>query len=119
MQNKRGVVGKVNLAAFTTLAYNEFMGEEIHGKSVETESDPVETKSKLVEKYYIEVTPSASKRFIIGLIGGIGWGVGLTLGTGAVLTVLGFFAAKIDFVPILGQFLSEIIKSAQHNLNTR
>lgn len=105
MQNKRGVVGKVNLAAFTTLAYNEFMSEEIQGKTV--------------EKYYIEVTPSASKRFIIGLVGGIGWGVGLTLGTGAVLTILGFFAAKIDFVPILGQFLSEIIKSAQHNLNTR
>lgn len=74
---------------------------------------------KIVEKYYIEVNANVFKRFLIGLVGGIGWGVGLTIGTGVILYFLGIFAAKIDFVPILGQFLAEVIKSAQGNLNTR
>lgn len=74
---------------------------------------------KVVEKYYIEVSPSARKRFLIGLAGGIGWGVGLTLGTTAVIYVISLAVAKIDFVPILGQFAAEVIKSAQSNLNTK
>ena len=74
---------------------------------------------KVIEKYYIEVSQSPGKRFLIGLLGGIGWGVGLTIGTTAILAALGFFASKINFVPIFGQFLAEVIKSAQGNLNVR
>ena len=74
---------------------------------------------KVIEKYYIEVSQSARKRFLIGLLGGIGWGVGLTIGTAAILAALGFFTSKINFVPIFGQFLAEVIKSAQGNLNVR
>lgn len=69
---------------------------------------------KTVEKYYIEVsTPSASRRFFIGLLGGLGWGIGLTLGTTALVLVIGYFVSKIDFVPIIGQFLSDVAKSTQ------
>ena len=74
---------------------------------------------RTVEKYYIEVSASPLKRFIISLVGGIGWGVGLTIGTGVIIYLLSFFIAKIDFVPILGSFLADVIKSAQGNLNTR
>lgn len=72
-----------------------------------------EEKPKIVEKYYIEVTASAKKRFLLGLVGGLGWGVGLTLGTSAIILIIGYFVSKIDFVPILGQFFSDIIKSTQ------
>lgn len=78
-----------------------------------------ETQQKVVEKNYIEVAGSAKKRLLLGLIGGIGWGIGLTLGTAVVLVLLGFFASKIDFVPILGQFSADVIKEAQTNLRTR
>ena len=71
---------------------------------------------KIVEKHYIEVSPSPLTKFLNGLIGGIGWGVGLTIGTGVLLYILTFVIAKIDFVPILGQFLADVIKSAQGNL---
>ena len=72
-----------------------------------------EDKQKVVEKYYIEVTASAKKRFLLGLLGGLGWGVGITLGTSAIILIIGYFASQIDFVPILGQFFSDIIKSTQ------
>lgn len=74
---------------------------------------------KVVEKYYIEVSASAKKRFLIGLAGGIGWGIGLTMGTAAIIYVVGIFVSKIDFVPVFGKFAAEVIKSAQNNLTTR
>lgn len=80
--------------------------------------DPQQSR-RVVEKYYIEVNANVFKRFLVGLVGGIGWGVGLTIGTAVILYVLGFVIAKIDFVPILGQFLADVIKSSQGNLNTR
>ena len=84
---------------------------------------PEEEKSnqnqKVVEKYYIEVSPSAKKRFLIGLAGGIGWGIGLTLGTAAIIYVVGILVSKVDFVPVFGKFAADVIKSAQSNLTTR
>ena len=74
---------------------------------------------KTVEKYYIEVSPSAKKRFLIGLAGGIGWGVGLTLGTAAIIYIAGIFVSKVDFVPVFGKFAADVIESAQSNLTTR
>lgn len=78
-----------------------------------------EPREKIIEKRYIEVNPSFTMRFIHGLLGGIGWGIGLTIGTAIIIYVLGIVISRIDFVPIFGQFLSDVIKSAQGNLNTR
>lgn len=74
---------------------------------------------KVVEKHYIEVSPSVIKRFYLGLLGGIGWGIGISIGTAVIIYLLSIFISKIDFIPVLGQFLAEVIKSAQGNLNTR
>lgn len=76
-------------------------------------------KSKIVEKYYIEVSSSAKKRFLIGLAGGIGWGVGLTLGTAVLLYIISLVTSHIGFIPFIGKFAAEVIKSAQENLNVR
>ena len=78
-----------------------------------------EQKEKIVEKHYIEVSPSPIKRFFVGLAGGIGWGVGLSIGTGFVLYMIGIFATKVDLVPIFGSFLADVIKSAQTQLPAR
>lgn len=71
---------------------------------------------KVVEKYYIEVNPSGFKKFLHGLLGGLGWGIGITLGTSILLIGIGFLVSKVNFVPILGQFLADVIKSSQNNL---
>jgi len=72
-----------------------------------------EEKTKTVEKYYIEVSPSAKKRFIVGLLGGIGWGLGVIIGSTILVASIAFFVSKIDFVPILGKFLSDILQASQ------
>ena len=78
--------------------------------------DENKTQQKIVEKYYIETPGSFKKRFLLGIIGGLGWGLGITLGTTLVIVILAFFVSKIDFVPILGQFLADVIKASQPNL---
>ena len=83
------------------------------------DQEKVVENQKTIEKYYIEINPSARVKFIHGLLGGIGWGIGITLGTAVLLGILGFIISKVDLVPIFGHFLSEVIKSAQGNLTTR
>lgn len=76
----------------------------------------LDDKFQVVEKHYIEVSPSNRKKFIAGLFSGLGYGVGLTLGTSIFFILLGVFLSKIDLQPILGQFLADVIKAAQPNL---
>ncbi len=71
---------------------------------------------KTVEKYYIEINPSAKVKFLHGLMGGLGWGIGITIGTAVFIGLIGFLISKIDLVPVFGHFLSDVIKSAQGNL---
>lgn len=73
--------------------------------------DP-EGSRRIIEKHYIEVNPSGAHRFFMGVLGGIGWGVGVTLGTAALIILIGFFVSQIDFIPILGSFLQNVIESA-------
>lgn len=78
-------------------------------------NNPSETQ-KVVEKYYIEVNPSGFKKFLHGLLGGLGWGIGLTLGTSILLIGIGFLVSRVNFVPVIGQFLADVIKSSQNSL---
>lgn len=68
---------------------------------------------KVIEKHYIEVTASYKKRFFMGILQGLGWGIGITLATSLVIAIITYFISRIDFVPILGQFLTNVIESAQ------
>lgn len=72
-------------------------------------------KIKVVEKHYIEVNPSAKNKFFIGLLQGLGWGIGVTLGTAALIILIGYIATRIDWIPILGQFIQNVVDSAQTN----
>lgn len=41
-------------------------------------------------------------------IGGIAWGLGGTIGATIILSLLGLFLSKINLVPVIGTFVSEI-----------
>jgi hypothetical protein len=42
-------------------------------------------------------------------IGGISWGLGATVGVALVFALLSLIAQNINFVPIIGSFVSDII----------
>lgn len=76
-------------------------------------------KQKIVEKYYIETSESTTKHFITGLMGGIGWAFGATIGTAIIAYVISIILKKVDLVPIFGQFVADVIKAAQQNLQAK
>lgn len=78
-----------------------------------------EDKEKVVEKYYIEVGQSNRKNFLRGLVGGLGWALGISLGTAIIAILVSLIVKRIDVVPIFGQFIANVIKAAQQNLNAR
>lgn len=47
--------------------------------------------------------------FFNNILGGLAWGIGATLGLAILFTILGFVAQHINLVPIVGNFVSEVI----------
>lgn len=62
-----------------------------------------------MERKYENVTQNKKKIFVNNLIGGLAWGIGATLGLAFLVTALGLVAHHINLVPIIGNFVSQII----------
>lgn len=57
---------------------------------------------------YEKVERDRKQILVNNFLGGISWGLGATIGLAVVLAVLGFILGKIDFIPIVGDFVSRI-----------
>lgn len=58
--------------------------------------------------------------FLNNFIGGIGWSFGAILGTALLLGLLSLIAKNVDLVPVIGEFVSNIIDYIlQTNRNIR
>lgn len=59
---------------------------------------------------YERIHLSVKKIILNNFIGGIAWGLGVTIGLAVVLAILGFIGGSIDFIPVIGTFLSDLIE---------
>lgn len=48
-------------------------------------------------------------------IGGVAWGLGITIGAGVILTIGTFLISQLDYIPIVGTFVLNIIEFVQQN----
>lgn len=55
------------------------------------------------------VKRSTKEIFLNNLLGGFAWGIGLTIGLAVFVAILSIISAKIDFVPIVGDFVSNVV----------
>lgn len=66
----------------------------------------------------LKVNRSRREIFINNFIGGIGWSLGVIFGAGILIAAIGFFVSKIDFIPIIGNFVIQITEFVkQHQTN--
>lgn len=67
---------------------------------------------------YEKVTMNKRHIIINNFIGGISWGLGATLGLAIVLTVLGFILSKMNWIPVVGDFVTKVsVYVSQKSLN--
>lgn len=59
-----------------------------------------------------------SKRDIVinNFLGGISWSLGTLIGASVILAIFGYFLSQINLVPIIGEWLSQIVGEAQKNI---
>ncbi len=48
-------------------------------------------------------------------MGGIAWGLGVTVGLSVLFAVLGFLGSRVDWVPVIGKFVNGITQSLDTN----
>ena len=59
------------------------------------------------------------KRHIMldNFLGGIAWGLGTVVGISLIAVILGFLISKIDLIPIIGDWLANVLRYTQASLN--
>jgi cytochrome bd-type quinol oxidase subunit 1 len=62
------------------------------------------------DQHYNRVNSSVKKILVNNFIGGIAWGLGVTIGLAVVFTILGFIGTSIDLIPVVGTFVSDLIE---------
>ena len=58
---------------------------------------------------------SRKQIFVNNLIGGLGWAFGATIGISVLLALWGFILHRINLVPLVGNFISEVAKLVLQN----
>jgi nitrate reductase gamma subunit len=49
------------------------------------------------------------------ILGGMAWGLGATVGLAVIFAILGFILNRLDLVPIVGSFISDILGPVLQN----
>lgn len=42
-------------------------------------------------------------------LGGISWGLGVTVGLSIIIAILSFIGSKVNFIPVIGGFIAQIV----------
>jgi len=62
-----------------------------------------------VEEKHLNINRTKKAIFTNNFIGGIAWGLGVTVGLSVFIGVLAFIGSRIDLVPVVGDFASKVI----------
>jgi len=65
-----------------------------------------------MEPHEKATNPNKKQIMLNNFLGGIAWSIGTLVGLAIIFVVVGFFLKRVDIVPILGDFLSDIMKSS-------
>jgi len=73
----------------------------------------------MVQKYEQVVQPLPLKKIIFNnFIGGLAWAVGATIGLSLIITLVTIIVHYVNFVPIVGNFISQVLDFVLKNNHT-
>lgn len=67
------------------------------------------------ENKYDNIHKNRKEIFLNNFLGGLAWGIGVTIGLTLFLAILAFIASNIDTVPIVGNYVSAVINYLLEN----
>lgn len=63
-----------------------------------------------------KVNKRTKKQMLLdNFLGGISWALGVWVGTTIIIALVVFLASKVNYIPIVGNFVSEVSKFVQQN----
>lgn len=68
---------------------------------------------------YDTVKESRKELFFNNIIGGIGWGLGATVGAAIIVALAGIILAKVNTVPIIGNYVENVLEYITENQQRR
>lgn len=63
-----------------------------------------------MKQHFERIYRSRKDMLLNNFLGGIAWGLGTTVGVAIILTLIGFLAKEINFIPFVGNFVTQITK---------
>lgn len=69
----------------------------------------------MAENKFENINRSRKQIIFNNFLGGLAWGIGVTFGLGLFIAFVVFIARNIDFVPLVGDFVSNIINYILQN----
>lgn len=80
----------------------------------------IEKRNKItMDPEQVQQKTSLKRIFLQNFIAGIGWGLGATVGVVILLGILSWIISIIGALPIVGNFLADIISTTQEALKLR
>jgi len=52
---------------------------------------------------------------VSNFVGGVAWGLGVTVGASVLLGILGYFASNIGIIPVIGKFIQDLLTFLNQN----
>jgi hypothetical protein len=79
--------------------------------------------AKIVERLrtqrYLQILDNPRRFLLYSFLNGIAGGLGRTIGATVVIAILAFILSKVQLVPIIGEWVSEIVAIVRENLQLR
>ncbi|TXG76487.1 hypothetical protein E6Q11_04480 [Candidatus Dojkabacteria bacterium] len=69
----------------------------------------------MAEEKYDHVKRSRKEIISNNFLGGLAWGIGVTIGLAIFLAILAFIASRVDTVPLVGNYISDILNYLLQN----
>lgn len=92
---------------------------ELEKDFIRAQEDLVGLVKQLRSERYLQMVDNLKKYLLYHFLGGLASGLGGVVGASLVFALIVFTVSKLQVVPVIGNFVTEVIKVVEENLKYR